>query len=351
MNLHNLIRNHLLKRSCLSILLYPLGFVYAKLQASRRKHLVPRTWNSPCKVISIGNLTAGGSGKTPLTIALARMLQEAGYAVAVSHRGYKGEYERIPTLISNQDKVLYPPEIAGDEAHLIASSLPGIPVVVGKNRRVAIRLLLRLFPSTQIVIMDDAMQHLRVHRDLDIVSFSAEIGLGNGWVIPAGYLRESLEAITEPCLVMIYSKLPGIDRGDWARQLAAKTSRIYHSHARIAGWKDADGNIHRLEELQGKSIALVSGIADPASFEGLVKGHGIEFRKHYQYPDHYYYADTKCLQDLRLEPAEVLLCTEKDLGKLARHEGLQPRLAAIILDYVLDDATGFLNEVLNAISI
>jgi len=350
-NLHNLIRNHLLKRSCLSILLYPLGYAYAKLQASRRKHLIPRAWQAPCKVISIGNLTAGGSGKTPLTIALARMLQEAGYAVAVSHRGYKGEYERIPTLISNQAKVLYPPEIAGDEAHLIASSLPGIPVVVGKNRRFAIKLLLRLFPSTKVVIMDDAMQHLRVHRDLDIVSFSAEIGLGNGWVIPAGYLRESLEALSESCLVMIYSKLPGIDTGDLAKRLAARTSRMYYSHARIAGWKDADGNIHRLEELQSKSIALVSGIADPASFEGLVKGQGIGFNKHFQYPDHYHYTDTKCLQDLRQEPAEVLLCTEKDLGKLARHEDIKTRLAAIMLDYTLDDATAFLNEILNAISL
>lgn len=270
--------------------------------------------------------------------------------MAVSHRGYKGEFERIPALISNRAQVLYPPEIAGDEAHLIATNLPGIPVVVGRNRQLAIKLLLKLFPATQVVIMDDAFQHIRVHRDLDIVSFSAEIGLGNGWVLPAGYLREGLEALSGSAIAIIYRKLPAAESESLDKILSARTSKLFHSHARVVGWKDAEGALRKLEELQGKSVALVSGIADPASFEALAKAQGITIGKHYQYPDHYHFHDPNCLQELLQEPAELLLCTEKDLGKLARYDALKARLAAMVLDYACDEPTPFLKEVLNAVS-
>ena len=188
MDANKLIQNHLLKRSPLSYTLYPAGVIYGFLQKLRRTYYQRNEYKPPCKIISIGNIVSGGSGKTPLTISLAKLLIKEGKKVAVSHRGYKGKFEYNPHLIADKTGILYDVQHTGDEAYMIASSLPQIPVVVGRKRKEAIQLLLQNYPDLEIIILDDALQHYYVHRDLDIISFDASLGLGNGFVIPAGYL-------------------------------------------------------------------------------------------------------------------------------------------------------------------
>ncbi len=349
MNLNNLIRTHLLKHSALSYALYPVGLLYATLQKSCRRYYSGRAYHAPCKVISIGNIVSGGSGKTPLTIALANMLQEKGLRVAVSHRGYKGEFEHKPTLINDSQGLHYAAEQTGDEAWMIASALKGIPVVVGRNRKEAIRLLLKSYPATEVVIMDDALQHVQVHRDVEIVSFAAETGIGNGFVLPAGYLRESLQTLNEHTIAVVSRKQNQVVRAKWMQDLLKTGSKVFGACSEPHECVDAKANVYPLTSLIGKRLVLVSGIAHPDSFESSVKAVGLVYSRHYAYPDHYAFPQAQVLKDLNSEMPELILCTQKDIMKLARHAGIATRLRALVLDYHFDKPEEFLKVVLSSV--
>jgi len=351
MNLNKLIQTHLLKRSVLSYALYPLGLLYADLQKHRRNYYHSKAYKAPCKVISIGNIVSGGSGKTPLTIALAKLLQEKGLRIGVSHRGYKGAFEHSPTLISDPIKVLFTAQQTGDEAYLIASALPSIPVVVGRKRKEAIRLLLRSYPATEVVILDDALQHVKVFRDLDIVSFAEETGLGNGFVLPSGYLREGLSAINDRSIAIIYRKQMQHLEAKWMYKLSETGCRVFGAYSHPIHCVDAKNNMYPLESLKGKRLVLVSGIAHPASFERTVKDLGLVFSRHFAFPDHCDYQDVRHIQRLTSEMPELILCTQKDLMKLARHASIATRLRALVLDYSFDEPAEFLAEVISSLNL
>jgi len=337
MDLHKLSQTHLLRRSLLSYTLWPVGLLYALLQKKKRQIWQNKAWQAPCKVISIGNIVSGGSGKTPLTIALAGLLAEKGLQVGISHRGYKGAFENHARLISDRQGLLYPADQTGDEAYLIAASLPSIPVVAGRNRQQAIKLLLSYYPATQVLIMDDALQHMKVKRDLDIVSFATETGVGNGFVLPAGYLREPLSSLSQDCLIVIYRNSLKASASHWQNDLKNRNLAVLNSHAEPEGCCDALGNRYPLESLKGKRLVLVSGIAAPKSFESTVRNLGLSFSKHYAFADHYDFQDPKLESGLCHEMPEYLLCTQKDIMKLAVHPKLAPKLRALVLDYVFDD--------------
>ncbi len=337
MKLHRLIETHLLKRSALSYALYPVGLLYQWLQSQHRAYYANKSYKAPCKVISIGNIVSGGSGKTPLTIAVARLLLAKGYRVAVSHRGYKGKFENDPHLISDSRGMLFSADVAGDEAYLIASSLPGIPVVVGRKRKDAIRLMLKSYPATQVVLMDDAFQHVKVYRDLDIVTFSANIGLGNGFVIPAGYLRENLSVLTDKCVAVIYRVAESKVALAWEDEVTAVVKHVFHSYSTATVCEDAKGLRYNLESLKRKRLVLVSGIAHPGSFEKAVLAKELSFSRHYAYPDHYGFDSSDISAKLLQEMPEIILCTQKDIMKLARYAEIEPRLRALVLDYKFDE--------------
>mgnify|MGYP001016317524 FL=1 len=167
MDSNKLIQNHLLKRSLLSYALYPLSLIYGCWQNQRRTYYQRKAYKAPCKIISIGNIVSGGSGKTPLTITLANLLQKKGLKVAVSHRGYKSAFENNPHIIADDSGLLYDVQQTGDEAYLIASSLPEVPVAVGRKRKAAIQILLQKYPDLEIIILDDALQHYYGYSDVD----------------------------------------------------------------------------------------------------------------------------------------------------------------------------------------
>lgn len=326
------VSRHLLRRSALSDLLLPLSLLYGFVQAQRRKSLPQKAWRPPCKVISVGNLASGGGGKTPFTIWLAGLLNDAGIPTGISHRGYKGAWENTPSLVSDRKSLLADVSQAGDEAHLIAASLPGIPVVAGKRRVAAISVLLGWFPDTEIVVMDDALQHLGVARDLDIVCFSAETGIGNGRVLPAGYLREPLSSMDPSQISVVISRNASSDPSAIYGCLARRGLPVFACEYQVGAYVDAMGNAYEPESLRGKRLYLVSGIAHPESFAQTVKETGLYFVGHKVFPDHYAFdreSEIKALEDLCLgERIDHLVCTQKDLGKLARHQGLGPKLLA-----------------------
>ena len=154
-----------------------------------------------------------------------------GIKVALSHRGCGGSRERFPSLVSNRSNIILGVKDSGDEAQLLAQKLPGIPVVVGKRRVAAISLLLAEYPDLDVVILDDGFQHLKIARDLDLVCFDAKLGLGNGRVIPAGWLREPLSALqSADALVLIQKEAQTPSLGNLPA--SARTASILAKHWR-----------------------------------------------------------------------------------------------------------------------
>jgi tetraacyldisaccharide 4'-kinase len=199
--------------------------------------------------------------------------------------------------------------------------------------------------------MDDAFQHLAVHRDLDIVSFAVETGLGNGFVLPAGYLRESLSALSQNTIAVIYRKSIALRNKPLESAVASQVERVFHSYSTVTGCIDPSGFRHQIQSLIGKRIVLVSGIAHPASFEATVKESGLSFSRHFAYSDHYAFAKPEDFESWLREIPDTILCTQKDLMKLARHPEIAPRLQAVELQYQFDEPEEFIREVLRGLEV
>ncbi|MFZ0482340.1 MAG: tetraacyldisaccharide 4'-kinase, partial [Desulfobacterales bacterium] len=147
-----------------------------------------------CPIISIGNITVGGTGKTPMTIYVAQVVKNLGYKVAIISRGYKGKAEKIGGIVSDGKVLLMTPEIAGDEPYMMANRLKDVPVIVGKNRFNAGRLAIEKF-DPDVIVLDDGFQHLMLQRDLDMVLIDYHRPFGNGHLLPRGVMREPVSAL------------------------------------------------------------------------------------------------------------------------------------------------------------
>jgi len=326
--MQKIIENNLYKKSLLSFLLLPMSAVYSLIVILRRK-LHSAGYRSRCKIISVGNIVSGGSGKTPVTIFLAKHLQKQGKKVAVSHRGYKGEFEYDNKLISDESEIFNFARNAGDEAFLLASKLPGIPVITGKNRKLSIRILEEKFPDLQYIILDDSFQHLKVKHDLDFVVFNAISGIGNGFVLPAGILREPLSALKYSDYIVFNGK------GEISEKLQKHKKPILKGGYEIKQFSDVDGKSINPE---GK-LALLSGIGQPRSFENTIRKAELNFVKHFQFVDHYNYTidDVKQISSqIKQLKIDHLLTTEKDFAKLQFIKHDLP-LVIVEIEFILEN--------------
>jgi len=307
--MQDFIARHLYQRSLLSILLLPWAGLNWLMQKVRRS-LPRKQFISQAKIISVGNIVSGGSGKTPTTIFLAKSLQAAGKTVAVSHRGYKGKFEANPTLLSDRENVFDFAAQAGDEAYLLAEKLGGVPVIAGKNRVAAIQILQQQYPDLQYIILDDSFQHLRVKHDYDFIVFNALGKIGNGWLLPAGILREPLSALKYADQI-IYN-----GAGELPKFLIDQNLPIARANYKISKFRDAKGKILSISTLQNSKIALLSAIGVPQSFEATIGNCGLNFQKHFALPDHDDFSDLSKLQKIAKQKFDFILITEKDWAKL-----------------------------------
>jgi tetraacyldisaccharide 4'-kinase len=277
-------------------LLAPLAGLYAI--AAGRGRQTAKAEHLPVPVIVVGNITVGGAGKTPLTLWLARQLRERGWHPGIVSRGYGGD-NAVPRPVTRSS---LPAEV-GDEPLLLARR-GGVPVWVGRDRVAAGRALLGVHPEVNLIVCDDGLQHYRLARDVELAVFDGR-GAGNGWRLPAGPLRESLERLREVDAIVCNGKPdgrlpPNLPRFDMRLQ----AGRFYDldDPQRQAGAAD----------LAGRQLHALAGIGDPERFFRTLEDLGLRFSRH-PFPDHHVYTP----DDLAFASDSVLLMTEKDAVKCA----------------------------------
>ncbi|MCL2063743.1 MAG: tetraacyldisaccharide 4'-kinase [Candidatus Cloacimonetes bacterium] len=329
---------HLKKKTIVSRLLYPLSFfiqIYTILRRSFYDFFPSMSYKSKFKIISVGNITAGGSGKTPFTLFLAKELIEKGHKIAIVLRGYKGNLENTNKLFSPPHIKLFQNNIpeesnldwkkAGDEASLYASNLPNTPICVGKNRIKSIKLLEENFPDIDFIIMDDAFQHLKVVQDVKIVIFLAQNPVGNGFCLPAGMLREPISSLKYADYFVINGDFSTLNSPNLKKEmdrvffqkLEKYNKQILFGGSTISDIKDFEGIRQDIKSLKNKKILLLSGIGSPQSFENTILNAGITFQNHLSLTDHFNYSsDFFDLHKNYLSNYDIILTTEKDYNKL-----------------------------------
>jgi tetraacyldisaccharide 4'-kinase len=279
-----------------SPLLRALSLLFAVLSALRRRlygmGLLPRV-RLPVPVVVVGNITAGGTGKTPLTIALVEALRARGFKPGVVSRGYGGS-AREPMLVDAQAT----PELAGDEAFLIHRATQA-PVAVGRDRAAAARLLLA-HGDVDAIVADDGLQHYRLRRDVEICVIDGERRFGNGRLLPAGPLREPMARLASVDF-RVCNGGPA-QSGEVSMRLAGDTAVALSdpSHKRP------------LREFAGQRAHAVAGIGNPQRFFASLHAAGIETIEH-PFPDHHAFVAS----DLAFADAAPVLMTEKDAIKCA----------------------------------
>jgi tetraacyldisaccharide 4'-kinase len=319
-------------------LIYYLGYrIKTGVDVARQKRL-------PVRVISIGNITTGGTGKTPLTIALAGEAARRGHAPCVLTRGYKGTL-RGPVLVSPAMSE----EQVGDEALLMARKLPGVPVVKGVRRYEAgLHALASLSPAPDFFILDDGFQHRRIHRDMDVVLVSAVNPFDNRKLLPMGPLREPLGQLERADAIVI-TKADGLDTSGLEAFIRRYNSRapVFRSGVRPTGVRSLKGEEHSSEWLSGRSVFLFCGIAEPQTFPALVRVEGALIAGTRFFRDHYRYRQ-RDLEEIRAEAgrtgADWIMTTEKDIMRLGGL-GVPENLVSLGMEFAA--ARGLYDFVLN----
>ncbi len=289
-----------------------------------------------CRVISIGNLTTGGTGKTPVAIAVAGFLRKKGINAVVVSRGYR---RTTPGILSVSDgkSIFLLPEEAGDEPYLMAKRLKGVPVVVGGDRVSAGRYAIRAF-KPEIIILDDAFQHLRIKRDLDIVLVDGKEGFGNGFLLPRGILREPARGIKRADAILIKH---GIRDDYLAKKLKTISAPCFVFNLIPTGLVSISGNKDLgLECIKGKNILAFAGLANPDSFFDAIGNLGGKLQGTLRFPDHHSFTE-KDMDMIKKQGAgvDLIVTTEKDAVRIRPGHGMD--IYALSVDAVPEDKNAF----------
>ncbi|RPJ55353.1 MAG: tetraacyldisaccharide 4'-kinase [Acidobacteria bacterium] len=300
--------------------LYRLA-VEARLRLYRSGIL--RTHRLPHPVVSVGNITAGGTGKTPLVMYLAQSLKQAGLHPAILTRGYKGTAEQAGGLVSDGSKILLGADEGGDEACLMASKLEGVPIAVGGARHQSARLVPGFGVDSKLVfLLDDAYQHLQLVRDLNILVLDATDPFGGGRLLPGGRLREPLSAMSRADLIIVTrAHLPfdveSLETEIRLRNRLAKISYFYHDAVGAAELKT--GRLLPLRHLLQKKVVALSGIGNPQVFLQDLNHYQLDVVKKFSFRDHYRFTrqDVEAAEKAgHLAGADAVVTTEKDAVRL-----------------------------------
>jgi tetraacyldisaccharide 4'-kinase len=316
------------RRGLTACLLFPVSLLFIWLAAARRalyRAGFMRSESLPVPVVVVGNITVGGSGKTPLVIHLASALRVRGRNPGIVSRGYRGDSALAVEVRADGD-----PAEVGDEPLLLARR-SGCPVFVGRDRPAAARALLAAHPRCDVIVADDGLQHYRLKRDVEIAVFDGR-GVMNGWCLPAGPLREPVSRLGQVDAVVMnncaVSSAPTLDRPVFMMRLLGERFHLLGDPHATCGAAD----------LVGRTLHAVAGIGAPQRFFDQLRLLGLDFVPH-SFPDHHDFS----AEDLAFS-GDGILTTEKDAVKLARLRlslpvwvlpvtaDISPDLAAFVLE-------------------
>ncbi len=304
---------HWLSRSHpFAMLLNPVAWVFGRLRALRIRFYdfnIFKTHRLPVPIIVVGNIVAGGTGKTPLVMELVQRLLHMGYQPGVVSRGY-GRKSKTCQMVSNHSTAAE----VGDEPILIARVCQ-VPVAVASNRVQAAKALLTAHPECNVLVSDDGLQHLALGRDIEIVLFD-ERGVGNNRLLPAGPLREP-----------------------WPRKPRCRAHLVLNNVTRsLASYAlDESGQQYALSTLTDQALHALAGIAKPDAFFQMLRGQGLTLVSTHAYSDHEDFAKSNMTDMLAASPIAIWLCTEKDAIKLwPRYPEHVHRILAVPLSLELD---------------
>jgi len=288
----------------------------------------------PCTVISIGNITAGGTGKTPMTIYIAELMKDFGLSVAVVSRGYKGKAEKTGGIVSNGKKLCMNAADAGDEPCMIAARLKDIPVIIGQNRFLAGSVAVKQF-NPDVIILDDAFQHLQIQRDINLVLLDNDLPFGNKHLLPRGILREPVSALKRSdafVLTRADCTMNGLPKELNEIAYGIPVFRAFHvpylntivkcgaSETKLkTNLKTESKDSQNLNILKNKKLFLFSGIAKNRDFYNSVYSIEKEIKGFLEFPDHYFYTDNdikKIIQSAIESEADCIITTEKDYTRI-----------------------------------
>ena len=285
-------------------LLVPLSTLYWLISGCRRllyKSGVLRTHYASVPVIVVGNITAGGTGKTPTVIWLARMLSERGFRPGIISRGYGGSQSKSPMRVDADSEAA----VVGDEPVLLARR-SSVPVAVDADRVRAAAMLVE--DGVDIIITDDGLQHYRLGRDYEICVIDGSRGLGNRRLLPAGPLREPAERLADIDQLLVNGRIRAGDELSVAEQNAIPFELVASEASRLNG-----SLTRRIERFAGTTVHAVAGIGNPTRFFDLLRGQGMQVIEH-AYPDH----AALTIDDLEFGDDFEVFMTEKDAVKIGR---------------------------------
>ncbi|MGA2780643.1 MAG: tetraacyldisaccharide 4'-kinase [Smithella sp.] len=309
--------------SPVKIIAYAPSFFYCLIINFRNwlyDHKIFKEIKLPCPVISVGNITVGGTGKTPCVIMLAQMLQENGFKPAILSRGYGGERVNSVNIVSDGCEILLDSKIAGDEPYLIAKELKNVPVITGAKRIVTGKTAIRQF-GANVLICDDAMQHRQIFRGINLVLLDSQSLQGNNQILPRGRLREPISELKRASAIVLTRANEARQTNDQIEKLVQTENipifrSIHKPKDIVKGDYSAQNSI---SIIAGKRVCAFCGIANPDSFRKTLSDAQAQVLSFDIFPDHHRYNKNE-LEKIKARfidcHADFLISTQKDGTRL-----------------------------------
>jgi tetraacyldisaccharide 4'-kinase len=307
----------------IKIIAYVPSFFYHLIINFRNwlyNHKIFKEVKLPCPVISVGNITVGGTGKTPCVIMLAQMLQENGFNPAILSRGYGGERVNSVNIVSDGREILLDNKIAGDEPYLIAKELKNVPVITGAKRIVTGKTAINQF-GVNVLICDDAMQHRQIFRDINLVLLDSQSLQGNNHILPRGRLREPISELKRASAIVLTRANEAGQTNDQIEKLVqTENIPIFRSIHKPKDIVKGDYSAQKsISIIAGKRVCAFCGIANPDSFRKTLSDAQAQILSLDIFPDHHRYNKNE-LEKIKARfidcHADFLISTQKDGTRL-----------------------------------
>ncbi len=293
--------------------LWPLSVLYTAALELYLRWRLPRRQRLSVPVVSIGNISCGGTGKTPAVISIARHLLEHGYKPVILSRGHGGHYDGDHVVVSDGNSLLVQASLCGDEPYLMAQSLPGVPLIVGRDRRITGQIAIDRF-KPDLILLDDGFQFYQLERDLDIVLVKAADPIEGG-ILPAGNLREPISHLRRAHAMV----MTGEGKYSIPRQPPVSLIPVFTAHRKPTSLVDIHGRHYSIYVLERMPVGCFCGLGNPEQFEQSLQSLGADIVCSWRLRDHQPVSISQLNEYMSVvseRGGKMLICTQKDFVKL-----------------------------------